>query len=368
MKNPRFSVAVVIALGVSALVAVSAQQPVFRSETNYIEVVASVTNKAGEFVTGLTAADFEIREQGRPETIDTFSFVELPVGAATTSRPTSPVRFSPDVPVDQREADGRLYLLYVNGTNAGASPLVRKLATDFISEHLQPGDRAAIWDSQFPMRPITFTDDKTTLLADVQAYTGASVGVYGGLPFAFRCSNGSWSSLPVGQREQCQSALAQPHQELTKAIKWYNGIQGRRKSIILFAGGWLGQSDPVTHSDITLYAVDVRGLVAPDAATLSTNGQSGAAAADAVGQRLSQINESANGLWSLAHRTGGFAIINHNDFEPGFKKIVEANSRYYVLGYASSYKRQDRVYRELDVKVKQSGLKVHARRGYFPIK
>ena len=45
-----------------------------------------------------------------------------------------------------------------------------------------------------------------------------------------------------------------------------------------------------------------------------------------------------------------------HDFRPGFARIVEANSQYYVLGYASSYKRQDRVYRELDVKVKRTAL------------
>jgi VWFA-related protein len=73
-----------------------------------------------------------------------------------------------------------------------------------------------------------------------------------------------------------------------------------------------------------------------------------------------------DGLWTLADRTGGFSIINHNEYQPGFQRIVDANSRYYVLGYASSYKRQDRVYRELDVKVNRPGLKVHARRGYFP--
>jgi VWFA-related protein len=369
MKNPRFSVAVVLALLVSAAFVVEAQQPVFRSETNYIEVVASVTNKAGEFVTGLTAADFEIREQGRRESIDSFSFVELPMGASSTTAPSArPALFSPDMPAELRQADGRLYLIYVNGAAASDSSLVGRLARAFIANNLQPGDRAAIWDSQFPMREITFTDDKTLLLKELDSYTGAGFGGYGGLPFAFRCTNASWSSLPVGQREQCQSALSRPHEELTKAIRWYDGIQGRRKSIILFAGGWLGPSDPVTKSDITLYAVDVRGLVAPDANIMNSSGQSGAAAAESLGQRLSQLSESVDGMWTLANRTGGFAIINHNDFEPGFKRIVEANSRYYVLGYASSYKRQDRVYRELDVKVKQPGMKVLARRGYFPIK
>jgi VWFA-related protein len=352
MTQGRLFAACVLGLVSSALMVAGAQQPVFRTETNFIEVVASVTNKAGEFVTGLTAADFEIRDQGRTESIDSFSFVQLPNGAARAGAP--PVRYRPDMPAEQRAADGRLYLIYLNGATPDNTPLVRRLATEFVKGYLQPGDRAAIWDSQYPLRPVTFTNDAGKLMADIEPYTGVG---FDELPFAFRCGTND---------ERCQAALAEPHNQLTKAIQWFNGIQGRRKSIVLFAGGWLGPNDPVTRSDITLYAVDVRGLIAPDAKTMSSNGQSGAAAAGLVGQNLSMLNESVDGLWTLANRTGGFAIINHNEYQPGFQRIVEANSRYYVLGYASSYKRQDRVYRELDVKVNKPGLKVHARRGYFP--
>lgn len=362
MKNRQVFAAVVLALVASTFIVADAQQAVFRSETNYIEVVASVTNKAGEFVRGLTAADFEIREQGRRESIDSFSFVELPTGASTAGVP--PVLFRPGMPSGQRDVDGRLYLIYLNGATAANTPWVRRLATNFVTENLLPADRAAIWDAQYPLRPVTFTDDKAKLLADIDPYTGLSLE--GELPFAFRCSQAIVSSLEPSAQELCRSALEQPHRELAKAIQWFNGIQGRRKSILLFAGGWLGPSDPVSKSDITLYAVDVRGLVAPDAALMNPNGQTGPEAAQQLGQRLSQMSASVDGLWALANRTGGFAIINRNDFRPGFQRIVEANSRYYVLGYASSYKRQDRVYRELDVKVKRPGVKVHARRGYYP--
>ncbi len=363
MHTRRLFAASVLGFVSCALIVAGAQQPVFRTETNYIEVVASVTNKAGEFVRGLTAADFEIREQGRRESIDSFSFVELPTGVPAAGVP--PVLFRPGMPVEQREVDGRLYLIYLNGATAANTPWVRRLATNFVTENMLPGDRAAIWDAQFPFRHVLFTNDRTKLLADIEPYTGASLE--GELPFAFRCSQSTLSSLESGTREQCRSALEQPYLELTKAIQWFDGIQGRRKSIVLFAGGWLGPTDPVTRSDITLYAVDVRGLGAPDANLLNFNGQSGAGAAEGVGQRMSQLNASVEGLWALANRTGGFAIINYNNFRPGFARIVEANSQYYVLGYASSYTRRDRVYRELNVKVKRPGVKVLARRGYFPL-
>lgn len=343
-----------------ACIAVDArQQAVFRTETNYIEVVASVTDRTGAFVTGLTAADFEIREQGRRESVDTVTLVELPRGASANA----PALYRPDLPESARTAEGRLYLLYLNGATPANTPLVRSLAAQFVQDHLLPGDRAAVWDSQFPLRDMVFTDDKARLLADIEPYTGVSPG--SDLPFAYRCGSGSLAALNIGERERCQAALAEPHSQLSKAIDWFNAIQGRRKSIVLFAGGWMGPTEPVSRADITLYAVDVRGLVAMDAQSIGT-GLVGPAQADAVAARFQELNASVDGLYNLAVRTGGFALINRNEFSRGFERIVEANSRYYVLGYASSYTRRDRVYRELDVKVKRPGLKVHARNGYYP--
>lgn len=353
-------VTVALLTGAASIATDARQQAVFRSETNFIEVVASVTDRNGQFVTGLTADDFEIREQGKRESVDSFSFVSL-AGPGSSS---VPVAYRPDLPSDVRNVEGRLYLIYLNGATAANTPMVRSLATQFVKDHLLPGDRAAIWDSHFPLRPVVFTDDKTKLLADIEPYTGA-VGSGADLPFAYQCGPLSVSTLQSGLREQCQAALAEPHAMLNKAVNFFNAIQGRRKSIVLFAGGWIGDSNPVSRADITLYAVDVRGLVTYEPEILG-GGLVGPEQAAAVASKLSSLNRSVDGMHNLAVSTGGFALINRNEFTKGFTRIVDANSQYYVLGYASSYTRRDRVFRDLDVKVKKPGLKVHARRGYFP--
>lgn len=357
----RITAAALVA-GAAVAVVDGRQQAVFRSETNFIEVVASVTDKDGNFVRDLTLDDFELREQGRREKLDTISFVELPTTPGAPS--ARPAAYRSDVPAEARIAEGRLYLLYLSGASSANAPWVRRLATEFVSNHLLPGDRAAIWDTQFPLRQTEFTDDKTKLLADIEPYTGS--GSSDGLPFATRCRPGmSFEGVAVGFREQCQAALQQPERELRDAVNYFNAIQGRRKSIVLFSGGWNGVSDPVSRADITLYAVDARGLVGMDAKMMGS-GLVGEAAAREIGNQMSMLNDSVDGLRRLANRTGGFALVNSNEFAPGFQRIVEANSRYYVLGYASSYTGRDRVLRELELKVKRPGLKVQARRGYFP--
>lgn len=362
----RAAIRLVTAVTVSCIAVVlthldARQQAVFRSEANYVEIVASVTDRQGRFVSGLTAADFEVREQGRRESIDAFTMVELPDTGSPAS--TAPAAWRADVPAELKQAQGRLFLIYLSGATPENTPLVRRLASQFVRDHLRPGDRAAIWDTQFPLRTVTFTDDKATLLTEIEPYTGA--GPLADLPFAYRCQPGVNPSFgDVRLMEECRTALAEPHRRLHQAVQWFNAIQGRRKSIVLFAGGWQGATDPVSRADITLYAVDVRGLVAPPPLDSSVVGFGDPA--ERYSNSLRELSASVDDLWTLANRTGGFAVINSNDAGRGFEQIIEANSRYYVLGYASSYTRRDRVYRSLDVKVNRPGVKVQARRGYFP--
>jgi hypothetical protein len=57
------------------------QQPAvtFRTETNFVEVHAIVTDASGAFVRGLTGDDFEIYEDGRLQKPAAFALVDLPV-------------------------------------------------------------------------------------------------------------------------------------------------------------------------------------------------------------------------------------------------------------------------------------------------
>jgi hypothetical protein len=49
---------------------------------NYVEVDALVTDASGEPVTDLTAADFELREEGVPQEIASLATVNLPLDRA----------------------------------------------------------------------------------------------------------------------------------------------------------------------------------------------------------------------------------------------------------------------------------------------
>ena len=72
--NGGLAAAAVIAL----LVSVDAQQPRFRTSVNYVPVDVVVTDKDDRPVTDLTAADFEIRENGRLQRIVDFEGFSTP--------------------------------------------------------------------------------------------------------------------------------------------------------------------------------------------------------------------------------------------------------------------------------------------------
>src|SRR6188768_1855945 len=51
----------------------------FKAEVDYVDVDATVTDRQGNFVTGLTKDDFEVLEDGKPQKVEMFSYVNLPV-------------------------------------------------------------------------------------------------------------------------------------------------------------------------------------------------------------------------------------------------------------------------------------------------
>jgi VWFA-related protein len=73
-------------------------------------------------------------------------------------------------------------------------------------------------------------------------------------------------------------------------------------------------------------------------------------------------------LYALANGTGGFPILNTNDFAEGLIKISREVDEYYILGYAPPRQVHDGSYHKIQVKVDRKGAKVRARNGYYDAK
>jgi len=67
----------------------------------------------------------------------------------------------------------------------------------------------------------------------------------------------------------------------------------------------------------------------------------------------------------LSASTGGFAVTNTNDPDPGITQIIRENGSYYLLGYQSTNGRAAGRFRKVEVHVSRPGASVRARSGYY---
>lgn len=72
-------------------------------------------------------------------------------------------------------------------------------------------------------------------------------------------------------------------------------------------------------------------------------------------------------LYQLASGTGGFPILNTNDFISGLDKIAHEQNEYYLLGFAPENSAEGSCH-VLRVKVDRGGTEVRARSGYCNVK
>jgi VWFA-related protein len=104
----------------------------------------------------------------------------------------------------------------------------------------------------------------------------------------------------------------------------------------------------------TIYALDPRGVVG----TMTVVDQ-----VDPTEMR-SHIGKTQGSLRTLAEATGGFAVVNDNEFDGALKRIDAETSDYYILGYYASNPDPAHRNRSVAVTTRRPGVEVAARGWY----
>ena len=91
----------------------------FQVEVNYVDVDVVVTDEQGNFVSGLAREDFEVFEDGKPQKVDTFAYVEIPVEPDNAVRPWRSKPSSIDTQSNRRPFAGRLYVIVLDDQDVG---------------------------------------------------------------------------------------------------------------------------------------------------------------------------------------------------------------------------------------------------------
>src|SRR5687767_7784142 len=154
------------------------QRPPFRSGTNVIRVDATVTDRGGKPVTTLTAEDFEIEEDGKPQAITSFKFVSAN-GQPADDR-SLPIRSQSHAAAEAARDDVRTFLIFWDEYHIEQFvPTVRakEALTRAVLENFGPTDLVGIMDPLAPISAIELTRDRRALADHVHTLEGR-MGVY----------------------------------------------------------------------------------------------------------------------------------------------------------------------------------------------
>ena len=389
------------------------QRSVFRSDAHFVTVDAYPT-KDGKVVEGLTADDFIVEEDGTPQSVESFEFVDA-AGATpeATRRDPNTVAQSRLLAADARMRAFVIYLdiehVSIAGANAARVPLISML-NQLIGEN----DLVSLTTSQVPPNGLTF-GRRTMGIEDLLARNwkwgtrdAVRTPLLNELEQCFPADNeGREGWVRDGQAVRRISAVLHDRareeavlEHLEELVYYLGALREGRTSVVVFTEGWrlfrgdgglmgyTGRRNPAcdqyliryanidgqarlraiinraNRSNVVFYMVNPGGLTAFDYDISERVLGTGDISQSPVAQGFSNIRDRVSGMQTLAENTDGLAVVNTNDLKAGLKRVSDALSAYYLLGYYSSNSAFDGRERRIRVRVKQPGVEVTARRGY----
>jgi VWFA-related protein len=376
------------------------QPPVkFESEVTLIEVDAVVTDGDGRIVSDLRKEDFEILENGTPQTIDRMSFIEIPIERSGL-RPAGGGPPRSDVKTNLQGFEGRLYVLLLDDvqTSAQRARRVKTAATRFVEENLAPGDLAAVVHvSGSGAASQDFTASAQLLLASIDRFQGRKVrsetlNRIDEFNRQRQLMSGAAAAMqvdPGGVKDPEDAARADDARRAFDAIaavaRRLSSVRGRRKALLWFGEGVAydmfdlsrpeatsvieserGAVAAASRANLAIYGVDARGLAGLGEETAQMSNVAidpGSSLGASELQR--ELGQSQEHLRKVSNDTGGFAVTNTDEFARAFGRVVMESSAYYLLGYHPTEEARSGTYRRIDVKVRRPGVSVRARAGYL---
>ena len=382
--------------------------PTFRVAIDLITTDVIPRQTAGQFVADLSKDEFQVYEDGVLQDIASMVLIH---GGRVYNQLTLPppppqegIILPPARPTN--DAAGRVFILFVDDLhlNFRDTARVRDLFKRISKSLIHEGDLFGIVSTGPSSLSIDLTYDRSRLDEAIKKMTGS------GLKPTEIINGPESADGPSEVRYRAHVAFS----TATDLLKNLEKVNNRRKAIIYVSNGYdfnpfpksrtglpsnspyesrmgtqeLLQDDssgsnnspnrdpnaysgqPFADSDLvrdladlakganranaTLYTIDPRGLIA---------GQDLDEQIDPT-EWQSYLQKSQDSLRVMADLTGGFAVVNSNDFEKGLKRIDNETSDYYVLGYYSKNVDPTKRTRRIEVKVGRPDVTVWSRTFY----
>jgi VWFA-related protein len=390
----------------------TASDDVVRITTSLVQVDAIVT-RDGKQITDLTAADFEILEDGRAQKITSFSYVSNESGTRTGAPVATSIQRKgadklapPDPPRRLRpEQIRRTMALVVDDLSLSldTAESARNALRRFVNEQMQPDDLVAIVRTSAGIGALQqFTSDKRQLNAAIDRVKWLPVR---GRVSPFEPMRGGPSNLSTrpGSLVEEEDPTRDPEAEanefredlfvestmgaLNFVVSGMRDLPGRKSVILLSHGFVLPPSnrrsasghatvwqrlrhliDLANRTAVVFYAVDVRGLVYTGTTAADDTGGLTTAQKDyLLDAREKELLDTRGGLDYLSTQTGGFLMKDSNDIPGLIKRVIEDQKGYYLIGYRPEGSTFDRRFHKIKVKLNHPNLRVRSRSGFFGI-
>lgn len=368
---------------------VRVDEPLFRAEVTRVEVSVLVTDADGEPVRGLRAEDFEIREDGKVQTIRSFvpymhspGLIALPdpvAVAADGERLAAPA-------TNYFASASRVFALILDDLHVDVRRTrTARAAARRLVEQLEPSDLLFVMQVGSGESTGFFTRDRTHALEIIDGFTGQRLLDRTMHSKRLRVlANDSDAERLEHYRRMCERL-----REVSLALR---SVRGRRKTLVLISegssyganmadmevriptGGSLERVNAGSGSmrlmnevlaaaaagNVAIYPLNPNGLDVPDADLIQVSGTTSAE----YSALLSEARQAREMSRDLAALTGGVSLVDTNDALAGIDRAVADASTHYVLSYEPETPARGSEYRRVDVRVNRPGVRVLARRGY----
>ena len=387
---------------------------VVKITTKLVQFDAVVTDKNGNQIKNLNAADFEILQDGKPQKITNFSYVDT---ETPTNLPKSETRKSEKntilpPPARTNPANARRILTFiVDDGNCSASQVgmaaAREALEKFINEQMLPNDFVAIYRTRAGSSVFQqYTSDKTQLLSAARKIrwyppTGSCASSDGSFYDAAR-SNTISKVTPNGiesvtiesdedrrRRESSEDFIRNNQVVGTMGVIRYvvGGLEriGGRKVVFLLSDGMPFRSrdgkfqsaidvlrdltDLANRSSVVFDTIDVRGLFSTsmiEARDQVSTIDDANGSDKVISSRSRDVRDSQDGLFFLANETGGRFYQGQNFLDVPIRQALNLEKGYYLIGYQpddETFKGKN--FNKIEIKLKRPELKINSRAGFF---
>lgn len=337
------------------------EDDVVRIETQLVSVPAVVTDRTGRPLTGLSASDFQIFEDGRPQKIANFSTTEAPFEVAL--------------------------LLDTSGSTREDVGLIRRAALDFIGA-LRPGDRVAILafntkrEGSNSLATVELkaplTDDRDLLQEAVE-----SVGASNGTPFydsLAKVARDVFRDRPTEQTRGRRALVALTDGVDSTSESDFDEAREQLKRVGLVSYFVMVNTEDYVEDRLmqdcedggalrlsTMQLRRYQRVIAPrasaeDFSNFCRMGQFERMHASRTLYRMAREEMSR-----LARETGGktFPAADLRDARRAFRQVADDIGTQYSIGYYSTNTARDGTFRKINVQVRtHKDAQVRAREGY----